>query len=284
MVCIYSINSSGSCWLAKVLAAAVPDAGDRPVVVEPFSPAAWVGSPDPPTRYAQDWSQYPFAHLQEYWAIMVSGVHLAGRWEGHNEAVTEPDRATLHSMFDAFETQWPEAVGFKTLDFPYWGLMREHWPDMKFVRLDRDLEGWLCSLARRSGWWHQHAPYYYTRHLKGPVPWDVKADTALRDAELDPRFLPLLRAAYHRSARYTWYDRHGPVDALHTTFDKLLMSWDFEIPRALEHCGLPVPNERTLKEWAAPVARRWSGPDRPYTRGDVARVLEVLRERGDCVE
>lgn len=64
------------------------------------------------------------------------------------------------------------------------------------------------------------------------------------------------------------------------TFEGLTCDWDFEWPRLLEFCDLPVPRPDRLREIAAPVSRSWARSQ--YTRAEIADVIAFLRERGDC--
>lgn len=258
MICVYAINSTGSSWVARTLTAISQEAGGGPLVIEPFAPNAWRSEPSGPPPYM---------------ARIAANTHLLGHWPGRNETLTPEARAQWHDLFDAFTAWRPQAIGFKTLLAAHWEVIREHWPEVRFVRVTRGLLGYLCCIARRRADWFL-TPWYYP--VQEPPPWWTRAN----NSGAPERWLPLVRAAYLRSIIEDWRDAHEPPDRLRVSFEDLTCNWDFEWPRLFEFCGLPVPRPERLREIAMPVARSWARS--PYTRAEIADVIAFLREKGDC--
>ena len=263
MICVWAMNSSGSCWVSKFLSAASMSQGGGRVVIEPWSCNA----------HPQWWRKG---------GLMVDAVagctDLLGRWEGRNEdALSVDDRERVAEFCRLFETTRPQAVGFKTLIFPYPEVWREVWPSCPVVSIARGLEGFLCCLARKTNRfsWYLREPWWY--NIGERPPWYGEADAMIEGGECPDRLRPLLSAALHRRHYLRIREAVLPADALRVTHEDLCANWDYEMPRLLTHCGLPVLPEDTLREWAQPVPREWGNTQ--FTRADVARVVDIMASK-----
>jgi len=149
MICVWSMNSSGSNWAAKMLSSASASVGGGNVCIEP-----WARNAQGPVEW-------------EKGGPLVEAVNgctdLLGRWPGRNETLADEDRPRIAELLSTFQEKYPNAAGFKTLIFPYPEVWREVWPGCPVVSLSRGLTGFLCCLARRTNrWgWYTREPWWY---------------------------------------------------------------------------------------------------------------------------
>lgn len=260
MIWIYSLNSSGSNWILRLFKRAL---GDDAALAEPFSPNAWDG----------------FSGHPDYLKVVEAHSHLRGRWQGRNETITGEMKDSLQTIFDAAMEMWPKAQCFKTLDYPYWEFVREYYDDVKFVRMHRDLEGFLCCIARRPHRtrWYDNAFYY---DVGETTPWWETKERFCREKSTPPGERNLVNAAFFYLYREQWLDENEPDDVYVADFKTLAANWCEEPHKIMDYCGLPRLNEAVLADWASIVPRSWS--QSPFDVRDVARISEDVVEWVEC--
>ncbi|HUS81015.1 MAG TPA: hypothetical protein VM283_07085 [Armatimonadota bacterium] len=204
-----------------------------------------------------------------------ANMHLLGRWVGRNERPDTGDRQVIAELLRLFEQRWPDAAGFKELNWPYPEVWREVWPGCPIIHLTRGLLGFLCCIARRRGHLYEREPWWYD--IGEEPPWNVETEALIEHGFVEERLRPLVRAALHRRVHHQMAAQCLPPDALRVSYEQLYADWDYWLWKLLTHCGLPVPQLDGRVDWleeqAHPRHRRWDKS--PFTRDDVERVMEV---------
>lgn len=246
-------------WTARLVA----EAGDARVVHEPLNPA-W-HRPDVP------WPQW--------FADTIAEVEpLALRRPGH-EGLTPHEEEAIRRLYAGIAEVYGGVGVARIMYWQHWRLMRQVWPGCRVVYLTRRLRSWLSCVVRAP------APYEVVLgQAEGHPPWRAAGETIARRVEDPERVALYIIACYHvartthnlRCLREELGDDWLEVDGEH-----LAAQYEIEMPRLLDHCGIPVLDVATLHSWAGPPARKWPGP---WTWRDCCEVADAVEAHRHLIE
>lgn len=246
-------------WTADLVARA----GDLRVAHEALNPV-W-HDPKPP------WPRWFADTVAEVWP-------LALRPAGHNGPTPHEEEA-LRRLYSGVAEVYGGVDVVRLMYHPYWRLMRQVWPRCRIVYLSRRLRSWLSCVVR--------APAAFDLVLSQAEehpPWRACGETVARRAE-DPERLALYLLGCYHVARSTHNLRclreELGDDWLQCDGEQLCAQYEVEMPRLLDHCGVPIPDVTELRSWADPPSRVWPGP---WGWRDCCEVAEAVEAHRHLIE
>lgn len=250
-------------WVSRWLAGH----GDWPFVCEPYN----VDTPD-----------FRRCVGSAFHTLLLANTRLLHRYPGHNDKPDAEDREVVRALLREMPGAFGNARLAKIVLLPYWREMREVWPDCRVVFMQRRLRSWLAGAARA----HVVRNIILGETLWGSdPPWVPLAKTiAQREGDVSRLAIYTLGCYHLVRQQYNLKTLREELgnDWLCVEGEQLTSQYELEMPRLLDYCDAPIPeNGDQIYLEALPPGRTWNG--QPWGWRDCCEVEAAINLHRDLV-